>query len=320
MTASLIENKPPDLPEPAKKPEKIGKPTGQRKSGKFAFLLLLPALIIVFGVILYPLLRTVWLSFFNANTTMNSNFPFIGFENYQKLFNSPSFWSTVGRTATFTVFSTAIELVLGIALAIFLNQPLKGQWVFRTAVILVWAIPTIVNANLWRWILHPEYGALNGILTRLGWINHYHDWIGGPKQALYVVGLVDAWKTIPLVAILILAGLQTIPGDIYEAGAIDGAGVFRRFWNLTLPLIVPTIAIVLVLRTIEAFKVFDIIYIMTRGGPASGTTTIAFYTYLQAFSNQRFGYGSAVAVLTALFILLLSVVYLRILRRPGEQL
>ncbi|GAA0375917.1 sugar ABC transporter permease [Microbispora corallina] len=299
-------------------PVPAGRPLRRAREGRYALALLTPALVVVFGIILYPLGRTLVLSFLDADSVVEAAYGFVGVRNYADLVTDPAFWQTVGRTAVFTVFSTGIELVVGVLLAQFLNQRIPGQWLFRTAVIVVWAVPTIVNANMWRWILNPNYGALNGLLLRLGLIDHYQDWIGGPGRALYVVAVVDAWKTIPLVAILLLAGMQTIPADIYEAAAIDGAGALRRFRHMTLPLLKPVIAVVIVLRTIEAFKVFDIIYIMTRGGPASGTTTIAFYAYLQAFSNQRFGLGSAIAFLTALFILALSLVYLRALRQTGS--
>ncbi|MEU6411975.1 sugar ABC transporter permease [Microbispora sp. NPDC046933] len=279
-----------------------------------ALALLAPAMVVVFGVVLYPMGRTLVLSLVDATSALQTEFTFSGLSNYTALLSNSEFWATVWRTAVFTVFSTAVELVVGLLLAQFLNQRIRGQWFFRSLVVLAWALPTIVSANMWRWILHPEYGALNGLLMHLGLLDSYKDWIGGPTQALFVVALVDAWKTTPLVAILLLASMQTIGDDVYEAAAMDGAGAVRRFLSITIPMLKPAIAVVLVLRTIEAFKVFDIIYIMTRGGPDSGTTTIAFYTYLQAFSNQEFSLGSAAAYLTVLFIFVLSLVYLRMLR------
>ena len=285
--------------------------------GWYALALLAPSLILVFGVVLYPLIRTLVLSFSDVNSSLQTTTPFIGVRNYDAIFNDSAFWATVWRTAFFTVFSTGLELVVGIAIAQFLNQKIRGQWLFRSAVIVTWALPTIVNANMWRWILDGSYGSLNGLLMHLGLIDHYHDWIGGSHQALIVVALADAWKTTSLVAIILFASLQTISPELYEAAVVDGAGAWRRFTTITIPLLRPAIAVVLVLRTIEAFKVFDIIYVMTRGGPASGTTTIAFYTYLQAFSNQRFGIGSAVAYVTVAFILALCLVYMRILNRTS---
>ncbi|MBB2910296.1 multiple sugar transport system permease protein/N,N'-diacetylchitobiose transport system permease protein [Streptosporangium becharense] len=285
-----------------------------------ALALLTPSLIVVLGVVLYPMGRTLALSLVDATSALQADFDFVGLDNYTTLLSDSDFWATVWRTAVFTVFSTAVELVVGLLVAQFLNQRIRGQWFFRSLVVLAWALPTIVGANMWRWILHPEYGALNGLLMRLGLLESYQDWIGGPQQALFVVALIDAWKTVPLVAILLLASMQTIGDDVYEAAAMDGAGALRRFWSITIPMLKPAIAVVLVLRTIEAFKVFDIIYIITRGGPDSGTTTMAFYTYLQAFSNQQFGIGSAAAYLTVLFIFVLSLVYLRMLRTEPRGL
>ncbi|SPL88556.1 Maltose/maltodextrin ABC transporter, permease protein MalF [[Actinomadura] parvosata subsp. kistnae] len=285
-----------------------------------ALALLAPSLIVVLGVVLYPMGRTLVLSFLDATSALQDAFDFVGLDNYTELLSDSGFWATVRRTAVFTVFSTVVELGVGMLLAQFLNQRIRGQWFFRSLVVLAWALPTIVGANMWRWILHPEYGALNGLLTQAGLLDTYQDWIGGPQQALFVVALVDAWKTTPLVAILLLASMQTIGDDVYEAAAMDGAGPVRRFLSITVPMLKPAIAIVLVLRTIEAFKVFDIIYIITRGGPDSGTTTMAFYTYLQAFSNQQFSIGSAAAYLTVLFIFVLSLVYLRMLRTETKGL
>ena len=301
-------------PAPARRGSRLRR---DRSQAPLAALLMLPAALVVFGVVLYPLGRTLVLSLLDVNSSLQQDAPFVGLANYAALVSDSAFWATLWRTTLFTVFSTGLQLVLGLAVAQFLNQPIRGQWLFRSAVVLVWALPTIVNANMWRWILNPQYGYLNGLLTHLGVIEQYHDWIGGPLQALLVVALADTWKSTALVAILLLAGLQAVPHDIHEAAALDGAGAVRRFWHMTLPLLLPMVGVVLVLRTIEAFKVFDIIYVMTRGGPASGTTTIAFFTYLQAFSNQRFGLGSAVAYVTVLCILVLCFAYSRLLHRAN---
>jgi multiple sugar transport system permease protein len=199
-----------------------------------------------------------------------------------------------------------------------LNVQFKGRWVLRSLVVLPWALPTIVNATMWRWIFNPSYGALNALLTQLHLTSHYRSWLGSPFLALNMVVVADVWKNTPLAAFLFLAGLQTIPQDLYEAARVDGAGAFRSFFRITLPLLLPTILIILVVRTIEAFKVFDIIYVMTGGGPANGTQTIAFYAYLQAFSNQLFGYGASLAYVIALFVLAFALVYVRLLRQEVE--
>lgn len=286
-----------------------------------ALALLVPSAVVVFGIVIYPVLRTVWSSLFDVISPLPGvPHPFVGLEQYTTILASGEFWDAIGRTAYFTLLSTGLELVLGIGLGLLLNQRVRGRWVFRAVVILPWALPTIVNGAMWRYIFNPDYGALNALLTQVGILDDYRSWLGTPFLALNMVVLADVWKNTSLAAFFTLAGLQIIPGHLYEAARVDGAGPIRSFLSITLPLLRPTIAVILVLRTIEAFKVFDIVYVMTRGGPANGTQTIAYYTYLQAFSNQRFGYGSALAVLIVLIIMALAVVYIRLLRRGQEAL
>ncbi len=279
-------------------------------------MLLLPAALVVFGVVLYPAARALIISFYDVNSPFPGDYPFRGLANYTDVLGSDQFWTTVGHTLYFTVVSTTAELVLGIGVALLLNAPLRMRWLFRSVVILPWALPTIVNGAMWRWMLNAEYGVVNAVLTQLGLQDGYRSWLGtDPFLALNLVVGADVWKNTSLVAFFLLAGLQTIPRELYEAARVDGAGAVTSFFRITLPLLLPTVAIVLVLRTIEAFKVFDIIYVMTGGGPASGTQTITFLTYLQAFSAQRFSTGAALAYLTVTAILFLAVVYIRLLRQ-----
>ena len=289
-----------------------------RREGGLALLLLLPSAVLVFGIIIYPLLRTLWTSLFAVDSPFPGHYPFVGLGNYRHTFSNPEFWAAIRRTAYFTIVSTFLELGLGILIGLLMNVQFRGRWVLRSLVVLPWALPTIVNATMWRWIFNPEYGALNGLLTQLHIIPHYRSWLGSPFLALNMVIVADVWKNTPLAAFLILAGLQTIPKDLFEAARVDGAGPIKAFWTITLPLLTSTVLIILVVRTIEAFKVFDIIYVMTRGGPANGTQSIAFYAYLQAFSNQLFGYGAALAYVIALFILGFALIYIRLLRREVE--
>jgi multiple sugar transport system permease protein/N,N'-diacetylchitobiose transport system permease protein len=288
---------------------------GGKGEGLFALALLLPAAVVVFGVVLYPVARTFVVSLFDVNSPLPGAYPFVGLANYTRVFGDKGFYAVLGHTVYFTLLSTFLELALGIAVALLLNSPLRARWLWRSIVVLPWALPTIVNGALWRWIYNGQYGALNGLLDSLGISHTAHQWLGTPFLALNMVILADVWKNTSIVVFFILAGLQTIPDDVYEASKIDGAGAWGAFWRITMPLLAPSIAVVLVLRTIEAFKVFDIIYVMTGGGPASGTQTVAFYTYLQAFSNQLFGYGAALAYLIVLAVFALAMVYLRILRQ-----
>lgn len=277
--------------------------------------LLLPAAIVVFGVVLYPALRALVISFFDVDSPMPGAYPFVGVGNYREVLTDPTVWTAAGHTVYFTLVSTAAELVLGVLLALLMNAPLRARWLLRAIVIVPWALPTIVNGSMWTGLLNSQYGPVNALLTQLHLTDHYISFLGAPFAALNLVIVADVWKNTSLVAFFLLAGLQTIPPQLYEAARVDGAGAVRAFFSVTLPLLRPTIAIVLVLRTMEAFKVFDIIYVMTGGGPASGTQTVTFLTYLKAFSDQRFGYGSAMAYLIVVVILVLSAIYLRLLRQ-----
>lgn len=310
--------------QPRKAPEPA--PRGRRNrrkrdnQGRLAFWLLLPAAVAVFGVIVYPILRTLLISFFEVNSALATDTPFVGLQNYIHTLTAPGFWAAMGRTLYFTLVSTALELVFGLIVAGLLNAKLRARWLFRAIVIIPWAIPTIVNAAMWKGIFNAQYGALNAALTQLGIIDHYQAWLGDPTLALNMVIIADVWKTTPLVAFFLLAGLTSIPDELYEAAKIDRAGWPRIFRSIVLPMLVPSISIVLVLRTVEAFKVFDIIYAMTRGGPVNGTQTIAYYAYTTAFSDQNFGMGAALSYIIVLVILVLTFVYLRMLRRSEMSL
>ena len=290
---------------------------GAFRQGRLALLLLLPSLVVVFGIVVYPLLRTLYTSLFDVNSAFPGTYPFSGLGNYLRAVQSGEFWAAISRTFYFTLSTTVLEVVFGVLLALLLNAEFRGRWLLRSIVILPWALPTVVNGAMWRWIFNPEYGALNALLTQLHVIPEYRSWLGTPWMALNMIVVADVWKMTPLAAFFVLAALQTIPRDLYEAAWVDGAGKVRSFFSITLPLLTPTILIVLVLRTMEAFKVFDLVYVMTRGGPANGTQTIAYYTYVEAFSNQLFGYGAALAYVIALFILFFAITYMRLLRR-GE--
>lgn len=293
---------------------------GFEKQGRLAFWLLLPAAIAVFGVIIYPMFRTLLVSLFQVNSALATVTPFVGLGNYAHVLSDPQFWASLGRTLYFTLVSTALELVLGLAVAGLLNAKLKARWLFRTIVVIPWAIPTIVNAAMWKGIYNAQYGALNALLTQLGIIKDYQVWLGDPTLALNMVILADVWKTVPLVAFFLLAGLTSIPTELYEAAKLDRASWPRIFRSIVLPMLVPSISIVLVLRTVEAFKVFDIIYAMTRGGPVNGTSTVAYFAYQTAFSDQNFGVGSALSYIIVVIILALSTIYLRLLRKSEMSL
>lgn len=293
---------------------------GLERQGRLAFWLLLPAFLAVFGVIVYPMFRTLLISMFEVKSAVATDTPFVGLDNYIEALTSSGFWAAMGRTLYFTIASTGIELIFGLAIAWLLNARIRGRWLLRALVVLPWALPTIVNAAMWKGIYNAQYGALNGLLSQLGLIDEYQAWLADPFTALNFLIIADAWKTTPLVAFFLLAGLTAIPGELYEAARVDRASWWRTFRSVTLPLLAPSIALVLVLRTVEAVKVFDIVYAMTRGGPANGTQTISYYTYVTAFSEQNYGLGSAISYLIVIVILVLSALYLRLLRRSEMSL
>jgi multiple sugar transport system permease protein/N,N'-diacetylchitobiose transport system permease protein len=280
-----------------------------------AWALILPALVVVFGLILVPILRAFWMSLHTIDLTRPAiGQPFVGLGNYIEILQDKYFWASIGRTFYFMFASIAVEMVAGVSVALLLNTEFHGRGILRTLVLIPWALPITIDAIMWKWIFNPTYGAFNSLLYQLGLIDSYRAWLSDPISALNIVILADVWKVTPLVILLSLAALQTIPHELYEAAVIDGASRFKSFWRVTLPLLTPTLLIVLVVRTMDAFKVFDIIYIMTSGGPSDGTKLIAYYTYLEAFSFMHLGTGAALAYLMTLVIGLLAFIYIMLMK------
>jgi multiple sugar transport system permease protein/N,N'-diacetylchitobiose transport system permease protein len=277
-----------------------------------------PAALVVLLIVIVPLGRALWMSLFHIVLTRPGVEPFVGLANYLEQLTSPDFWAATGRALFFTVVSTALELSLGLGLALLMDQPLRFRWLLRSIIILPWALPTIVNALMWRWIDNAEYGSLNALLTQVGIIHDYQPWLSNSDTAMWMIILADVWKMTPLCAILLLAALQSVDREVVEVAQVDGAGPVSLFRHIVLPLIMPVVLIVLVLRTMEAFKVFDIIWIMTHGGPANSTQSIAIYAYQTAYQGFDFGRGAALGYLIALVIMVLAAVYLRLLGRAGR--
>ena len=283
---------------------------------RMAWLFLLPMLAIMAVVTGFPLLNTLWLAFTDASLTGRGyDWKWSGLENFYYLFDDENFRVALGYTLYFTIVSVAIEMLLGVLVALLLDQEFFGRTLVRALLILPWALPTIVNAMMWRLIYNPEFGSLNALLLQFGLIESYRSWLGVPGTAMNMVILADVWKNYPLIALIVLGALQTIPRDLYEAAAIDGASPWKRFLHITFPGILVPFSVALILRTIEAFKVFDIIYVMTRGGPADTTKTVSFFVYQESFSYLRAGSGAAYAVAVTLLSGLLIAAYVVVLRR-----
>ncbi len=278
--------------------------------------LMAPAVLIMTLVTFYPLINSFLISLRAWDLTKpQSGFPFIGFANYLHVLQDPAFWQSARITAIFVLGAVSIEITLGVALALLLNRDFKGKNLVRVIALVPWAIPAVVNGIMWKWILNPAYGALNGVLFSMGIIQNYIIWLGNPKTALFMCILADTWKETPFIMLLFLAALQTIPKDLYEAAMVDGCGSLQSLFRITLPLIRPTLFVALSLRTIWALKSFDLIYTLTAGGPAGGTSVIGYYTYLKAFVSLNLGRGAAVAYLMTLVIIILVILYQRALYR-----
>lgn len=272
--------------------------------------------IVLLLVVAYPLVASFILSLYRVNlANPEQGQPFVGFSNYLYAFRQAAFWYAVERTIYFTVISVALELVLGLLFAILLNEQFRGQLPARVAMIAPWALLTVSNGVLWAWILNPTYGVMNTILLRLHLLDAPKPWLSDTFWTMNFIIIADAWKTVPNMTLLLLAGLQPISYDLYEAAGVDGATRWQKFTNITLPLLRPVILVSVALRTIGAFRVFDIIYVLTgNGGPADSTKVISFYAYDQAFRYLYFGYGAAVSWLITAFMLILIAIYMWLLR------
>ena len=292
--------------------------TLKQQDARTAWLLLAPSLLIMLGVTLWPVISTFILSFFRAPPGINQVRTFVGFANYIEMLRDQLFWETIGRTLYFTVVSVGLELILGLAIAQLIHSHPWGWQFLRLSLIIPWAVPTIVNGAMWRWIYSSDFGALNGLLMQLGLIKHYVPWLTLPNMAMNLVIVADIWHTMPFVALVLQAALATLPEDLDEAAAVDGANAWQRFWQIRLPLLRPAILVALIVRTVDAFRVFDIVYIITNGGPAYKTLTITYLTYLNSFAFGKQGTGAALSFLISTFTIVMALIYIRFLYRPEE--
>lgn len=279
---------------------------------------MLPLLAVMVAVIGWPLADTIHLSFTDARLIGTSG-DFVGLANYQKALTGHPFRNALVTTAIFAIVSVGLEMLLGVLAALLLDQEFRGRTLLRALMILPWALPTIVNATLWRLIYNPEYGALNALLTQIGFLDGYRSWLGEPSSAMASLIVADAWKNFPLVTLIALAALQAVPKDIKAAAVVDGANALARFRFVLWPYLAGPLMVALVLRTIEAFKVFDIIWVMTRGGPANTTRSLSILVYQEAFSFQRAGSGASIALIVTLIITVLAAIYITAIRRSAVE-
>jgi ABC-type sugar transport system permease subunit len=277
------------------------------------YLFLVPALFILALVGFYPLVRTVILSFYNLNLT-NPVTTYVGLSNYIHLLDDIWFKVAYKNTWIFTVVSVAAETLLGLLIALLLDKKFPGRGWVRASILIPWAIPTVISADMWKWLFNSEYGLINFLLLKIGLIDTYQNWLGSPTFAFWCAVIADIWKTTPFMALILLAGLQTIPEEIYEAGQIDGVSSWQRFRFITLPLLSPTIVMAILLRSLDAFRVFDLIFVLTGGGPANSTEVLSSYAYKTTFSSTQIGYGASMSTMMALSVFVLAMVMLFWLR------
>ena len=284
----------------------------------FAFLLNTPALLIIVLLAGYPIIYSAWISLHKFNLKRPRVFDFIGLSNYRQILESEEFWSALWITLEFTGLVVVLVVLLGLAIALLLNREFPGRDIVRTLILLPWAIPPVVNGLMWQWIYDSKVGALNGLLVSLGLISEYRGWLSDPLSALLALVCADVWNTVPLAVVLLLAALQRIPGELYDAARVDGAGPFQLFRYVTFPWLAQPLLIVLILQTLAAIRAFDVIYVLTAGGPGTATTTLTWKTFLTTFDSLDFGLGNAYAYTISLITLALALGYFRILYRRGD--
>jgi len=267
----------------------------------------IPALVLLSFVTIYPVFYVLYLSLQRRLLIFDIS-RFIGLGNYLFLLSDERFWNALKNTVYFTTLSVSLELSLGLLIALLLNRPFRFRGGIRAVVLIPWAIPTVVSAKMWEWIYNTDFGILNYL------IGSKINWLGSSFWAMNAAIFMDVWKTTPFVAILLMAGLQVIPQDLYHAAMVDGAGSGFIFRKITLPLLKPVILVVLIFRTLDAFRVFDAVYVLTGGGPANTTETLSIYAYKVLFQTLQFGYGSTLSVVVFLCIGGISIFYIKLMR------
>ena len=283
------------------------------RTRRLGFLLALPAIIYITIFLVVPLVYNIWLSISDANGSnlITGDYHPTGFANYKEMLASPGFWNGVKLSAIFTVASLALQFLVGYALALFFRKPFPGNGIIRALLLVAWILPAVVTGTIFRWMFDSDFGVINYFLTLLHLVDKPVMWLTGPTTAMVAVVVANLWVGMPFNMLLILSGLHTIDDGLYEAAEVDGAGPIRTFFSITEPLMRPVVFSLLLLGVINTYKVFDLIYTMTKGGPVEATTTLPIFTYLQTFKVFDFGNGAAASMLTMVLPLALSWFYVR---------
>ena len=275
----------------------------------------LPTILLIALVLIYPVLVSVVQSFGQSDLGGNAPYQFVGLQHYIEIAGSARFWNALGVTLIFAAGSVPFELVIGIGLALLMNESFKGKSIARLAVLFPWALPTALNALMWRWMFNSDYGVFNAIVLQSHLASRPIDWLGEPNLAMTSMIVVAVWKTSSFMALIILAGLQAIPGELYEAGRMDGMTRWTEFREITLPLLRAPILVALILRSMDALRTFELPFNLTGGGPIDSTESLSLYAYKEIFAYLKFNSGSALVVVQFLVVFAMSVIYIIALRR-----
>lgn len=298
---------------------KISQPTKRRwlpvpssaYDQRSAMFFLAPMVLVLFIVAVFPILYSFWISLYDLKLTRPHRVPFVWFDNYIKIFSDPLFWESVARTANFTVMSVSAVMIIATLMALLLNEEFRGRRVLSAILLVPWAIPYVANGLMWKWIYDSGYGALNGLLLQLGFIDKYIVMLGDTDKTMGLITNAFVWKEVPLATILLLVTLKSIRADLYSAAKVDGANTWQRFIHITIPQLVPGFALVVIYESMMAIRHFDLFFILTEGGPADASHVVAWQVYVETFRKLAFGTGSALAYIMAVATFFLAYFVIR---------
>jgi multiple sugar transport system permease protein len=282
---------------------------------KSAMLFLSPMLAVLAVVAVFPVLYSFWISLFDLKLSRPYRVPFVWFDNYAHVFQDRMFWDSAARTASFAVMSVAAIMLIALLMALLLNEEFRGRRFLSAMLLVPWAIPYVANGLMWKWIYDSGYGALNGILYQLDFIDKYMVWLGDSDKTLALIANAFIWKEVPLATILLLVTMKSIPADLYSAARVDGAHLWQRFLHITLPALKPGFALVMIYETMMAVRHFDLFFILTEGGPADASHVLAWEVYVETFRKLSFGTGAALAYIMALVTFALAFFIIRTIGR-----
>src|SRR5919198_5569633 len=284
----------------------------------FAYLLNVPAILTVLLLVAYPIIDAFWLSLHRYNLRRPETYGFTGIQNYVDVITSDLFLPSLRVTLIFTFWSTIGVLVLALGMALVANEHIPQRGILRALILLPWAMSAVVTALMWKWIFHPQAGALNGLFYSLGFISSYRSWLMSPDTSYLAIVTANVWNTLPFSALVLLAGLQAIPSELYDAAKVDRASLWARFRHVTLPWLSQPILIVLIVQALGGIRIFDIIYLLTGGGPGYQTTTLGFAAYITSFVSTDIGHGNAWSYSVAILTLVIAIFYMKLLYGRGD--